>query len=108
MDVTHISKFTGGWFIGDFEPSLLKGAGFEASLKLHKKGENWPIHFHKTATEYNVVAVGRMTIQGIQMEAGSVFVLHPFEVADPIFHEDTVIVCIKHPGATNDKFEFNV
>lgn len=108
MDVSHISKFTGGWFIGNFEPSLLKGAGFEASLKLHKKGENWPIHFHKSATEYNVVVVGRMTIQNVELNAGNVFVLHPYEVADPIFHEDTIIVCIKHPGATNDKFEFNL
>jgi hypothetical protein len=36
---------------------------------------------------------------------GDFFVLNPFEIADPIFHEDTIIVCIKHPGAKNDKFE---
>lgn len=105
MDVSNISDFKGGWFIGNFEPSLLKNAGFEASVKLHKKGENWPTHYHKIATEYNVVIVGRMTIQNKTLEAGSVFVLYPFEIADPIFHEDTIIVCIKHPGANNDKFE---
>jgi mannose-6-phosphate isomerase-like protein (cupin superfamily) len=105
MDVSHISDFKGGWFIGNFEPTLLKNAGFEASIKLHKKGEHWPTHYHKIATEYNVVVVGRMTIQNQSLEAGNVFVLHPYEIADPVFHEDTIIVCIKHPGAANDKFE---
>lgn len=105
MDVSNISDFKGGWFIGNFEPSLLKNAGFEASVKLHKKGEHWPTHYHKIATEYNVIIVGRMTIQNKTLEAGSVFILYPFEIADPVFHEDTIIVCIKHPGANNDKFE---
>lgn len=105
MDVTQISKFTGGWFIGDFEPSLLQGAGFEASLKTHRKDDAWPVHYHKVATEYNIVVSGRMTIQNVMLHAGDVFVLHPYEIADPVFHEDTIIVCIKHPGTKNDKFE---
>jgi secreted PhoX family phosphatase len=45
-----------------------------------------------------------MTIQNVELDAGNVFVLHPYEIANPIFHEDTIIVCIKHPGKTNDKF----
>lgn len=105
MVVSHISNFKGGWFIGDFEPSLLKDAGFEASVKIHKKDEKWPVHYHKIATEYNVIILGRMTIQNKELFTGDVFVLNPFEIADPIFHEDTIIVCIKHPGAKNDKFE---
>lgn len=105
MEVSHISNFKGGWFIGDFEPSLLKNAGFEASVKVHKKDEKWPVHYHKIATEYNVIILGRMTIQNRELITGDVFILKPFEIADPIFHEDTIIICIKHPGAKNDKFE---
>ena len=105
MDVRHISDFTGGWFIGNFEPSLLKCAGFEAGIKVHQKGEDWPAHYHKIATEYNVIVYGKMTIQNQVLTAGDVFVLKPYEIADPIFHEETAIVCIKHPGANNDKFE---
>lgn len=104
MNVSHINNFTGGWFIGNFEPSLLKDGGFEASVKTHKKDENWPVHYHKIATEYNVIVSGNMTIQNQNLKTGDVFVLKPYEVADPIFHEDTVIVCIKYPGAINDKY----
>ena len=105
MKVIPLSDFTGGWYIGNFDPSLLKTYAFEASVKVHKKGENWPVHYHKIATEYNVIIAGRMTIQNRELNAGDIFIIEPFEVADPIFHEDTIISCIKVPGAKQDKYE---
>jgi len=45
----------GGWFIGDFEPSVLRTSDFEVCYKEHKKGEDWPRHYHKEATEYNLL-----------------------------------------------------
>jgi quercetin dioxygenase-like cupin family protein len=105
MNLHRIEDFKGGWFIGDFEPSLFKNSVIEASVKTHKKNEEWPVHYHKKATEFNVVISGSMIIQGKELSAGDVFVLKPYEIADPTFLEDTVIVCIKIPAAKNDKFE---
>ena len=46
-----------------------------------------------------------MTICGKLIEPGDIFVLEPKEVADPIFHEDCKIVCVKKPSIIGDKFE---
>ena len=100
----QLNEMTGGWFIGDFSPSAFRTAQFEVSLKVHPKGEVWPAHFHKIATEINLVVSGRMTLQGELLSAGDIFILDPHEVADPLFHEDCSIVCVKVPSVIGDKF----
>jgi len=83
----------------------LKTPYVEVSIKIHPKGEQWPKHYHKIATEYNVIISGEMILQDTALREGDVFVLKPYEIADPEFLEDTKIVCVKIPGAKNDKFE---
>jgi hypothetical protein len=46
-----------------------------------------------------------MTICGRMIEPGTVFVLEPNEVADPIFHEDCQVLCVKVPSVKDDKYE---
>jgi len=104
MKQEKIETFVRGWIIGNFEPSLLKTEDFELGVLTHKKDEKWPAHYHKLGTEYNVLISGDMTLGNQRLKSGDVFVLEPYEVADPIFHEDCVIVCVKVPGKTNDKY----
>ena len=99
-----LSDFKGGWFIGDFEPSLLKSENLEVSVKHHPKGELWDTHFHKVATEYNYLISGSMKVNGIYISAGEIFVVPPYYVVAPEFLEDCQIVCVKVPGAKNDKY----
>ena len=96
---------TRGWFIGNFDPSILKTDLFEVGLLTHKKGEIWPRHYHIIATEYNLLISGSMTICGRTIEPGTIFVLEPNEVADPIFHEDCQVLCVKVPSVKADKYE---
>ncbi len=103
IDKYELSDFTGGWFVGDFENSLLR-TNFEASVKHHPKGEVWDKHYHKKATEYNVVVSGCVVIDNVRYEKDSVFVIHPYFVVDPNFVEDTTIVCIKSISDVNDKY----
>jgi hypothetical protein len=49
MIIDNINRMFRGWFIGDFEPSVLKTKNFEVGVLIHKKGELWPKHFHKEA-----------------------------------------------------------
>lgn len=93
-----------GWFIGNFEPSVLKTSDFEVALLVHKKGEHWPRHYHKVATEINVLLEGRMTICGENITPDTIFILEPMEIADPIFHEDCKVLCIKTPSLIGDKY----
>jgi quercetin dioxygenase-like cupin family protein len=93
-----------GWVIGDFEPSLLKTQDFEVAILLHKKAEEWPAHYHKIATEYNILLSGTMSVCGKELVEGDTFTILPNEVAAPVFHEDCRIVCIKVPSLPDDKY----
>ena len=39
MKIKKINDMWRGWFIGDFEPSVLKTKEFEVGVLTHKKGE---------------------------------------------------------------------
>ena len=103
MKKFKLEDMKGGWFVGNFEPSVLKTDKFEVGVKLHPKGEKWPVHYHREVIEYNVLLTGKMTIQGERLIAGDIFVLDKLEVADPEFHEDCLIVCVKVPSIPSDK-----
>lgn len=104
MKVKKLSDMHRGWVIGDFEPSLLRTKDFEVGILKHPKGEKWPAHYHKIATEYNILIQGTMKLCDVELVAGDTFILEPNEVADPIFHEDCTIVCVKVPSSTTDKY----
>lgn len=104
MKTAQIKDMHRGWFIGDFDPAVLKTNQFEVGVLTHKKNEQWPKHYHKEATEYNVLLSGSMTICGQHIEAGTIFTLDPKEVADPTFHEDCQVLCIKTPSVKDDKY----
>jgi quercetin dioxygenase-like cupin family protein len=94
----------GGWFIGDFKPTLLQTPNFEVCYKEHAQGEIWDTHYHKLGTEYNYLAEGSMIVQGVTLNAGDIFVIQPYEVADPIFLEDCKVVIVKTPSVVGDKY----
>ena len=102
MIVKNIKDMVGGWFVGDFEPTAYKTKDFEVSYKLHPKGQEWDIHYHTDVTEINYVIKGKMILQNTELKTGDIFILNPFEIADPEFIEDTEIICVKTPSV-NDK-----
>lgn len=101
MKIHRLEHMVGGWFIGNFEPTVYK-ADYEVSYKKHQKGEDWGIHYHTTTTEINLLVRGCMTIQNTKLHEGDIFILEPYEIADPIFHDDCEIVCVK-TVSINDK-----
>jgi len=106
--VKKLSEMTGGWFIGDFSPNVLRVKDFEVGvLTRTKAGQKWDKHYHKLATEYNVLISGKMILSGVELNPGDIFVLEPFEIADPEFLEDCVLVCVKTPSCTTDKYIIN-
>ena len=104
MKLYRMESMLGGWFVGNFEPTAHKTDKFEVSVKLHPKGEKWDVHYHKIATEVNAIISGEMSLQNTRLTTGDIFVLEPGEIADPIFHTDCTIVCVKTPSAKNDKY----
>ena len=105
MKIAKLSDFKRGWIIGDFEPNVFRTKDFEVGIAEHKKGDVWTAHYHKVATEYNVMLDGVMIIGGEKIEAGDVFVFEPGDIADPTFLEDCRILCVKVPSIIGDKYE---
>lgn len=105
MKISRIENMKGGWFVGDFEPVAYKTSDFEVSYKIHPQGERWDFHYHTEVTEINYLVRGEMTLQNQLLKSGDIFVLEPFEVADPEFITDCEIVCVKTPSI-NDKISF--
>ena len=103
MKVFELADFWGGWFCGNFEPSVLKTDAFEIAYKTHPAGETWPTHYHRIATEINVVIKGCIRVQGQNFTAGQIFVMEPLDIADPEFIEDTDMIVIKTPSVSDDK-----
>jgi len=104
MKVVKINKFNGGWFIGNFKPSVLNTDLFEVCIKYHPKDQKWPAHYHKVATEYNYLISGKMKIQNKTLKKGDIFILYPNEIADPVFLEDCEVLVVKTPSIIGDKY----
>jgi hypothetical protein len=107
MKVDKIENMKGGWFIGNFEPSVYKTDQFEVSYKFHFKGEKWDFHYHTEVTEINYLVKGVMTLQNKTLMGGDIFTLEPFEIADPEFLTDCELIVVKIPSA-NDKVNFKI
>lgn len=104
MKIANLSDMFKGWFIGDFEPTVLRTKDFEVGIMYHEKGSAWPTHYHKEATEITLLLSGRMKIQNKIIESGVIFTLEPYEIADPEFLEDCKVLVIKTPSVPGDKY----
>lgn len=105
MLVSHISKFKGGWYIGNFTPSLYINKNFEVCLKTHHKKEKIAVHYHKRATEINLVIKGRMFVNQKLLKKGDIFILKKKEIVHAKCISTTAqIIVIKFPSNSRDKF----
>ena len=100
-----IDKMTNGWFIGDFEPSILQTKEFEVAHHFYAKGFKGTPHTHKVATEYNYVVRGKARVSGLIVEPGDIFIYLPGEVSDVEFLEDTDLIIVKTPSLPEDKYD---
>jgi len=104
MKITKLTDYTRGWIIGNFRPSLFETGDFEVGILHHQKGEDWPEHYHRIATEYNVLIEGSMAVNGNILNKGDVFVIEKSEISKPIFLEDCTVLVVKVPSAIGDKY----
>ena len=104
MKKAHIDDFFKGWFVGNFEPSLLK-ANFEVGFHQHVAGEHHQDHFHKLGTEINLMVEGRIKINDQEFGPGDIFVLEPFELSQCEYLTDVKLVVVRNISDPNDKFE---
>jgi hypothetical protein len=100
-----VYKADWGWFIGNFDPSVLKTPDFEVGYLVRKKNEKHDHHYHKIAKEYNYLIKGSLFLHDQVLSAPCIFVIEPWEISEPKFLTDCHILCVKVPSLPGDKYE---
>ena len=104
MKLYNIDDFKGGWFIGDFEPTLLRTKDFEISVRYYKKGDEEEKHVHKVADEYTVVITGIVEMNGVEYKPKDVVLIEKGEVVKFRVLTDAITIALKVPSIIGDKY----
>lgn len=104
MDAVKLDEMLGGWFIGNFEPSMYKTNDVEVAIKSYKAGDYEGEHYHKIATEFTAIISGKVNMKGVEYREGDIIRILPNESTDFKALTNTVTVVVKIPGANNDKY----
>lgn len=104
MKTAKLEDMVKGWFIGNFDPTLIKTNDVEVAVKEYKKGDYEEKHYHKVATEITVIVSGRVKMNGVEYTKGDIVVIEPNEATDFEALEDSVNTVVKFPGANDDKY----
>jgi quercetin dioxygenase-like cupin family protein len=102
--VARLDDMKGGWFVGDFEPSLCRTTGAEVAVKRYRAEDVDDWHHHKVATELTVIVSGYAEMAGISVSEGDIIVLEPGESSNFVARTDVTVVSVKVPGAKDDKY----
>ena len=104
MQISKLENMVNGWFVGNFEPTLIKTNDVEVAVKKYKKGDYENKHYHKVATEITVIVSGQVKMNNIVYQQGDIITIKPNIATDFEALENTVCTVVKHPGALNDKY----
>ena len=104
MRAARLENMVKGWFVGNFEPSLIKTNDVEVAVKVYHKGDWEEPHYHKIATELTVVVQGKIKMFDRIFSANDIIVVEPGECTVFEALEDTINVVVKYPGANHYKY----
>lgn len=104
LEKFKLDEMTKGWFIGDFEPSLLKTKEVEVGVKNYKAGDYEDFHHHKIATEFTLILNGTVEMSGELFKNGDIIKIEPNISTNFKAITDVTTVVVKVPGASNDKY----
>ena len=99
-----INDMGGGWFIGDFDPSVYRNKGFEVGIKYYSEGDRDPLHVHRVVTEVTVVVLGKIRMANTILSKGEIIVLEPNDESSFEALEDSALAVVKFPSLPDDKY----
>jgi len=103
MKIHKLQTMIGGWFIGDFLPSVHK-ANYEIGLKKYEAGDSEPKHHHRLATEFTLVVSGKICMNGVLFYEGDIIQVDPFDDVKFECIEDATTVVFKTVSVVGDKY----
>lgn len=103
MKVDKLARMHRGWIVGDFEPSVLRTAGFEVAVQRYVAGAREPRHRHDLAIEITVVLEGEVRVDGVAYGAGDILVVERGEAIAFEAITDATTLVVKTPSVPGDK-----
>ena len=100
----RLEDMTRGWFIGNFEPAVLRSEAAEVAVQKYGAGDYEARHHHKVATEVTLIVSGEVEMNNVRYSAGDIVVIEPGEATDFRALSDAVTVAVKLPSVKNDKY----
>ena len=100
----NIEEMTKGWFVGDFEPTVVKTSLCEVGIKRYKSGDVESPHYHKKAIELTVVVEGRISMNEIEFSSGDIVLIDKNEIVEFKAIEDSITVVYKSGSFKGDKY----
>jgi hypothetical protein len=104
MESFNVKDMINGWFIGNFEPTLLNTGEFEVALKRYKMGDFEKKHTHKIATEFTLIVEGEVEMNGMKYVKDEIIKINPQESTDFKCLTDVISLVVKIPSVKMDKY----
>lgn len=104
MKHAKLADMVKGWFVGDFDPVVLRSAAVEVAVKHYRAGDREDLHHHRVATEVTLIVSGSVRMLDRTWEAGDIVLIEPGEATAFEALTDAVNVVVKLPGVKDDKF----
>ncbi len=104
MKKHRLENMVGGWFIGDFVPSILPTRDFEVALKYYQAGDSEESHTHLIAREFTVIVEGKVKMNNQTYEQGDIIEIEPGEYTDFEALTKTTTLVVKTPSVKHDKY----
>lgn len=105
MRHAKLADMVKGWFVGNFDPVVLRSADVEVAVKHYSAGDREELHHHRVATEVTLIVAGRVRMLDRTWEQGDIVVIEPGEATAFEALTDAVNVVVKLPSAKDDKFQ---
>ena len=104
MKIKKINDMWRGWFIGDFDPSVIRTSDFEVAIQNFSAGEKETKHVHKIATEVTVIVSGECTMNNVEYSSGDIVLISPGSPNQFSAITDVITVVVKIPSVSGDKY----
>lgn len=104
MKVFRLDEMMRGWFVGDFEPNVVRTKEVEVGVKRYSKGDAEGRHVHKLASEITLILDGQARMNDRVLSSGDIVLLEPGIDTDFEALTDVTTVVVKLPSVMGDKY----
>lgn len=105
MKKYNVDEMQGGYFIGNFEPSVFKTDKVEIAEKKFYKGDFETGYYRKIDKEIVYIVKGKLENNGNVYTDGDILLFEPGEIISWFVLEDSKVIVMRFPGTKKDLYK---